>query len=159
MTMLFGHTSSLMSLTKSMNVQLEKTPGWAAALVFELYESVSEQPNNFFVRTLFKNSTYVEDFYTLDVPGCGTLCSLEQFIEVLAPMTVQDYKAECSLNNSQTSNSAQLHLPVSDTKNNSKKEKTTELASQNSKGAISSQINKAQTCGKKTKKGKKCSDI
>ena len=87
-----------MSLTKSMNVQLEKTPGWAAALLFELYQSIT-QPDSFFVRTLFKNSTYVEDFYTLDVPGCGFVCSLEKFIEVLAPMAVPNYKEECMIHN------------------------------------------------------------
>ena len=134
--MLFGHTSSLMSLTKAMGIQLEKTPGWAAALLFELYESISED-NSYYVRTIFKNSTYVEDFYTLEVPGCGTVCSLERFIEALAPMAVPNYKAECATKSSEMGNSY-----------------TTGIMGDRGKKAKNNRYSAEHTCDKK--KGKKC---
>ncbi|XP_075246126.1 testicular acid phosphatase homolog [Convolutriloba macropyga] len=95
MKLLFGHTSSMMSLTKAIGIELSHVPGFAACLVFELYQS-SDNPDNFYIKTLFKNSTQISDFYLLQIPHCGSKwCELNKFVDTLEHMAVTNYTTEC----------------------------------------------------------------
>ncbi|XP_063716638.1 testicular acid phosphatase homolog [Symsagittifera roscoffensis] len=94
MKLLFGHTSSMMSLTKAIGIELSHVPGFAACLLFELYQS-QDNPDYFYIKTLFKNSTHTSDFHLLEIPNCGRWCELNTFVDTLEPMAVTNYTTEC----------------------------------------------------------------
>lgn len=46
----------------------------------------------------YDNSTYTEEVHSLVMPGCGTFCGMQRFLEITKPVVPVNYTAECESN-------------------------------------------------------------
>lgn len=68
-------------------------PPYGASILFELYELNGEH----YVQIFFRK-TRDEYVPPLEIPGCGTRCSMDQLYEIYASMIpTHDFETECRL--------------------------------------------------------------
>lgn len=66
-------------------------PPYAATILFELYKS----NDGYYVQLFYKN-TSAEVIEPLDIPNCGTKCSLKKFNQIYADVIpTRDFDTEC----------------------------------------------------------------
>lgn len=68
------------------------SPPYSACVLFELYESSGSH----YVQLFYKNST-TEDLTPMNIPKCGTKCSLDELYDIYSDILPSDVESECSL--------------------------------------------------------------
>lgn len=73
-------------------------PPYASCVFFELYEA--ESP---YLQIFYKNSTRINNISPLDIPNCGTKCSLANLYKLYEEvLPTQSYDKECELRDGET---------------------------------------------------------
>ncbi|XP_034950111.1 venom acid phosphatase Acph-1-like [Chelonus insularis] len=87
-----AHDNTLANILTALNVWDRKDPGYNAMILFELHENHEK----WYVQVFYKNSP---DYKTepLDIPGCGTSCTLDEFIEATKSVIPENYEEECKV--------------------------------------------------------------
>ncbi|XP_031636577.1 prostatic acid phosphatase-like [Contarinia nasturtii] len=92
-----GHDNTISNLLNALNLYDSHMPPYASCLFFELYNSNEGRKENVYVQLFYKN-TSAEDFPPLNIPGCGTKCSLEEFHRLFRDvLPTEDFETECKL--------------------------------------------------------------
>lgn len=66
------------------------TPPYSSSLLFELYKS----SDSHYIQLFYRNST-TDDLAPMNIPNCGTKCSLNKLYELYREIMPSDYKTEC----------------------------------------------------------------
>lgn len=67
--------------------------------MFELYES----KDGHYIQLFYRNTT-AEHLTPLDIPNCGTKCSLNRFYDLYSGFLVSDHEKECALDSNEQKN-------------------------------------------------------
>ncbi|KAM3728436.1 Testicular acid phosphatase [Dirofilaria immitis] len=90
-----AHDATILSLQYALNVGNGLLVPYSACLIIELYRT---EKNETLVKILYKNETENADAHELFVPSCSIPCTLDQLIELSAPMimnTLDDLQKIC----------------------------------------------------------------
>ena len=103
-----AHDTTLIALTRLLDVFNYLRPPYASALLFELY---SDADKNYFVKLLYRNVTKTFDHepFVLELPFCNleSLCPWETFVGNSSKLVLEDWNQACEI--SLLENLAQLH--------------------------------------------------
>ncbi|XP_075249806.1 testicular acid phosphatase homolog [Convolutriloba macropyga] len=108
--MLFGHTSSIMAVTKALGIRLIDLPDFAATFIFEIYsvndsaKRLNEQSDNLCGQLWYKTSLDIEP---IELETCKKVsgiqirgskcCPISKFISHLQKMSSHSYEKDCRL--------------------------------------------------------------
>ncbi|XP_060086140.1 lysosomal acid phosphatase-like [Ylistrum balloti] len=102
-----AHDTTLVTLLRVMNVFNSRTPVYSSCVMVELWKPKGQ--GNPYVNVLYKNETNSNNLTVLHIPGCGKVCTLEHFINILKNNVSKDIHAECNSVLQQTSD---VHVGV-----------------------------------------------
>ncbi|XP_033179869.1 lysosomal acid phosphatase isoform X4 [Bombus impatiens] len=97
MFMYVGHDSTIVTLMDLMHVWNNQIPHYNIMVMIELHE----KNGGWNVQMFLKNSTE-HKLYPLNVPGCTTVCPLEQLVQILKPMIPDNWDEECKVDGDYT---------------------------------------------------------
>ncbi|XP_063241769.1 prostatic acid phosphatase-like [Bacillus rossius redtenbacheri] len=86
-----AHDKNLVDTQQALNVFNGNLVPYASALKFELHKC----NGSYYVAVSYKNSTETEP-YLLQLPGCDSLCPLDQFVELTKEVIPDDLDTECA---------------------------------------------------------------
>ncbi|XP_033761356.1 prostatic acid phosphatase-like [Pecten maximus] len=89
-----AHDSTLTALLRVMNVFNNRTPVYSSCVMVEMWRP--EGKGKPYVKVLYRNETDSDKLIHLTVPGCGDICSLDDFINILKNNVSKDIHAECN---------------------------------------------------------------
>lgn len=92
MFMYVGHDSTVITLLDVLHIWHNQMPEYNIMTMIELHENTS----GWNVRVFLRNTTS-HDPYPMTIPGCNTICPLEQFIQILKPMIPDNWQDECKV--------------------------------------------------------------
>lgn len=92
MFMYVGHDSTVITLLDVLHIWHNQMPEYNIMTMIELHENTS----GWNVRVYLRNTTS-HDPYPMTIPGCNTICPLEQFIQILKPMIPDNWQDECKV--------------------------------------------------------------
>ncbi|XP_048367335.1 prostatic acid phosphatase [Sphaerodactylus townsendi] len=92
MMMYSAHDTTLIALQSALNVYDRKLPPYAACHIFELYQ---ERNGQYTVEMQYLTSV-TRAATPLTLPGCSRACPLDKFKQLLQPIIVDDWQAECN---------------------------------------------------------------
>lgn len=90
MFMYVGHDSTVITLLDVLHIWNDQIPEYNIMAMVELHEDI----NGWNVQVFLRNTTS-HDPYPMTIPGCTTICPLEQFIQILKPMIPDNWQEEC----------------------------------------------------------------
>ena len=111
-----GHDKNLINLLQALNLYDSQLPEFSSALLFELFSNNGQQ--NYFVKVssikqvsnanfmiekimVFLQISYYlgipEAIQTLTIPGCATLCPLDDFLRLTKNMVATDEEKNCTI--------------------------------------------------------------
>ncbi|EZA59943.1 prostatic acid phosphatase [Ooceraea biroi] len=85
-----GHDETIANLLMTLNVFDPHCPPYAALILVELRTNTKHQ---YFVTVSYKNSSAEETLLTL--PGCASLCPLDEFINLTRSVVPENWENEC----------------------------------------------------------------
>ncbi|XP_060036230.1 prostatic acid phosphatase isoform X5 [Erinaceus europaeus] len=88
------HDTTVSGLQMALDVYNGILPPYASCHLMELYLDNGE----YFVEMYYRNETKHEP-YPLTLPGCTHSCPLEKFVDLVTPITPEDWSAECMATN------------------------------------------------------------
>ncbi|XP_016050023.1 prostatic acid phosphatase isoform X2 [Erinaceus europaeus] len=89
-----AHDTTVSGLQMALDVYNGILPPYASCHLMELYLDNGE----YFVEMYYRNETKHEP-YPLTLPGCTHSCPLEKFVDLVTPITPEDWSAECMATN------------------------------------------------------------
>lgn len=90
MFMYTGHDSTVTNLLGTMKVWDPQLPEYSIMTLIELHEN----QEGWNVQLFLRNTTQRVP-YPLTIPGCATVCPLDEFVDLLTPVIPVDWDAEC----------------------------------------------------------------
>nr|XP_033785881.1 prostatic acid phosphatase isoform X2 [Geotrypetes seraphini] len=90
-----AHDSTIGALQMALGVSDGNLPPYAACHFFELHQ---EENGQYSIEMFYRNDSLKEP-YVLTLPGCASPCPLQKFTELVSPIIVQDWAAECGITN------------------------------------------------------------
>ncbi|XP_036144877.1 prostatic acid phosphatase [Monomorium pharaonis] len=88
-----AHDETIANLLMTLNIFEPHCPPYAAIVLIELR---TNSKNQYFVTVSYKNTT--EEPIILTLPGCTTLCPLNEFINLTKNVVPEDWEKECLMN-------------------------------------------------------------
>ncbi|XP_053997859.1 lysosomal acid phosphatase-like isoform X1 [Hylaeus anthracinus] len=92
MFMYVGHDSTVVTLLDALHVWNNQLPHYNIMTMIELHEN----KDGWNVQVYLRNTTDREP-YPLTIPGCTTICPLEDFVRILKPTIPDDWEEECKV--------------------------------------------------------------
>lgn len=86
-----AHDTTVATFLNTLSLYEMIPPPYASAVLVELLKKKSSEQN--FVRISFKNST--GEPVILTVPGCESLCPIEDFVRITKPIVPDNWNEEC----------------------------------------------------------------
>ncbi|XP_077160250.1 prostatic acid phosphatase-like [Paroedura picta] len=91
MMMYSAHDITIIALQSALDVFDKKLPPYAACHFFELYKEADGQ----YTIEMYYLTDITKGPAPLTLPGCSKACPLDKFKQLVAPIIVDDWKAEC----------------------------------------------------------------
>ncbi|XP_018046837.1 PREDICTED: prostatic acid phosphatase-like isoform X1 [Atta colombica] len=95
-----AHDETIGNLLMTLNVFDPHPPPYAAVVLIELRTNLK---NQYFVTVSYKNTT--EEPILMTLPGCDTLCPLNEFINLTKNVVPEDWERECQISRNEISSS------------------------------------------------------
>ncbi|KYM98697.1 Lysosomal acid phosphatase [Cyphomyrmex costatus] len=95
-----AHDETIGNILMTLNVFEPHLPPYAATVLIELRIN---SKNQYFVTVSYKNTT--EEPILMTLPGCDTLCPLNEFINLTKDVVPEDWKRECQIGRNEISSS------------------------------------------------------
>ncbi|XP_063242510.1 uncharacterized protein LOC134542291 [Bacillus rossius redtenbacheri] len=86
-----AHDNNVVNILQSLKVFNGLLAPYASAVLVEL----REKNRNYYVTVSYRNSSQ-GDAHLLQLPGCDTLCPLDEFVRLVQPVIPDDIEAECA---------------------------------------------------------------
>lgn len=86
-----GHDSTISNLLSALKVWDPQIPDYGIMILIELH---SNKMGSHGIKVFLRNTTH-HDPYPLTIPGCNTLCPLDQFIKLTDPVVPRDWERSC----------------------------------------------------------------
>ncbi|XP_054846897.1 prostatic acid phosphatase-like [Eublepharis macularius] len=93
MMMYSAHDTTIVALQTALDVSNKKLPPYAACHLFELYQ----ESNGQHTIEMYYQTDVTQDPTPLTLPGCSKACPLDKFKQLVAPIIVDNWEAECTL--------------------------------------------------------------
>ncbi|XP_014609330.1 PREDICTED: lysosomal acid phosphatase-like isoform X1 [Polistes canadensis] len=90
MFMYVGHDSTVVTLLDVLHIWNNQMPEYNIMIMIELHEDT----NGWNVQIFLRNTTNYEP-YPMTIPGCATICPINEFIQILKPMIPDNWEEEC----------------------------------------------------------------
>lgn len=90
MFMYVGHDSTVVTLLDVLHIWNNQMPEYNIMIMIELHEDA----NGWNVQIFLRNTTNYEP-YPMTIPGCATICPIDEFIQILKPMIPDNWEEEC----------------------------------------------------------------
>ncbi|XP_014467885.1 PREDICTED: prostatic acid phosphatase-like isoform X2 [Dinoponera quadriceps] len=103
MFMFVGHDNTVVDLLNTIYIWHNQLPHYNIMIMIELHEDEYEWNVQIFLR-----NTTAHEPYPLTIPGCTTVCPLDQFVEILKPVTPDNWEEECKVDGNYVTPSAPL---------------------------------------------------